>query len=445
VHKENMKTKTNLLMALAAFLCSGSAGFGQGSSSTNVPSTTSTAAVFRVSFAAVCQAFDSTRGRVVPRRLTEKNIIAQAVGGSPADQTLLQNFALAYNAAEDSLQVVDTNLQPVVDVIHFGGGAAIADNRQVVRFTFLFFPGQTNELGAETNVLGSAVITERTNQLRHASATNGPNITGRLQFLLTGGNLLGMTNPFVLSGLTNSGATTNTATSTNAASVVAVTNNQGLFTNFLSSGNFVLTNANIVFDPSAQICVGVFTTARPVPGTTPPSAPLGTNTNTVSTTNTTTGVASPPSGTTGTNGTTAGSTNIGTGTVIGFNVNTGTVITNNGAANIGAGAAGSVPGTPGLGGAGGTGAIGTTITPGVTGTTGLGTASGATLTGSGAGTTGTTAGSGTITTGAGTSGVGPLPIVTGAGSTTGLGAIGAGTSGVGTTGTTNGRPISPAF
>src|SRR5947209_7446406 len=121
-----MNINKSLLIALTAVSLPGSAVLAQGSTNN-----TSTQAVFRVRFSATCQSFDSTRGRIVTTRLTDKNIIAQALGTSATDRNVNRNFALAYNTAEDSLQVVNSNLQSVADVIHFGSGAAIADNRQI--------------------------------------------------------------------------------------------------------------------------------------------------------------------------------------------------------------------------------------------------------------------------------------------------------------------------
>ncbi len=364
-HKDNMNINQNLhimMIALAAASLPGSAALAEGTNSTNA-----TQDVFQVRFSATCQSFDSARGRIVTSRITERNIIAQALGTNPSDRGVNRNFALAYNAAQDSLQVVNSNLQAVVDVIHFGGGAALADNRRLdrftFRFTFLFFPGQTNEFGAETNVLGSAVITERANQLRGAGGTLVPNITGRLQFFLTGGNVLGATNAFTVLGSTNFVGSTNTNLGTNS---VSPTNSMGFANTGLSGAGFVMTNANIVFDTNAVICVGTFTTARAAASPTPfPGFGVSTNgsgtTNTIITTNTTTGA-------TGTNGIpiTTGTTNTTTGTT---NNNTGTTNGNTGAANlgnsIGFGSTGNTPGVAGVSGTFGSGTVGATPATGL--------------------------------------------------------------------------------
>jgi hypothetical protein len=384
-----MNINKTMLIVLAAVSLPGSAVLAQGS--TNNPSTQE---VFRVQFSATCQSLDSTRGRIVTTRLTDRNIIAQALGTNLKDGSVNRNFALAYNAAEDSLQVVNSNLQPVVDVVHFGGGAAIADNRQIDRFAFMFLPGQTNEFGAETNVFGSAVITERSNRVGQAGTSLRPNITGRLQFFLTDGNVLGATNRFTVMGSTNAGAMTNLISGTNGAlGVLTTTNGASFTTTGLSGSGFVMTNSNIVFDASATICVGTFTT---VPRTGLLTAPVFnggiTNglgaTNNISTTNTTTGVTNTNTGNTNTiigTTNTPGAANTATGTAIGFNTTTGNIIgMGSSTSNIGFGSTGSV--TPGVAGINPIGAVSpitgianTVSTTGTIGTTAVGTPAGATI------------------------------------------------------------------
>ena len=173
------------VLVLACALCPAQASAQTGFNPTN-------SASFRVTFSTRCQALNSG-GRVVSRRLTQRDIIAQATGLSPSDHRVQKEFALAYNADTDSLQVVDAQGNPVVDVVHFGGGTATADARQSQRFTFMFFPGQTNEFGQETNVIGTALIIERARHSRRGSAASRASITGQLQFMLSADSPLGAT------------------------------------------------------------------------------------------------------------------------------------------------------------------------------------------------------------------------------------------------------------
>lgn len=344
----------NRLLAIALAWLPGVAALAGGTTSMS-----STQQVFRVHLAATCRSFDSTQGRIVLSRLTDQDIIAQALGGGGAGGSVTQGFALAYNAAEDSLQVVNSNLAPVVDVIHFGGGAAITDSRQIDRFTFLFFPGQTNEFGAETNVFGSALITERANFSGKHNAT--PNIFGQLQFALTGGMVLG--------AATTPGASTNSPGMTNG---VTSTNGNGIG-GFPGPG-FVMTSTNINFDPTATVCVGSFSTlAHAVKVPKFPVIPTGTNgiglTNIMGLTNRPTGgLGTNGAANTGTTNGTAAVTHPGTSTVIGFNPVTGMPISA-GTGTIGSGSPGSVPGTAGISGTTGIGTAGanTAITSNVTG------------------------------------------------------------------------------
>lgn len=224
--------------------------------------------LFRVNFSATCMSFDSARNRVVTRRITERNIIAQAVGLPLSDRMLLRDFALVYNTSADLIQVVATNGQPIADVIHFGAGAAINDGRIAQRFTLMFFPGQTNEFGFETNSFGSAVITERTRTNASNTVSTTASIIGRIQFVLTGGLALGTThsmNPAETNlldstltntpGLGSTGALSDTifstaANSTNTAAVTLAPPRPGFF----MSSSFE--------DNTAQIGTGTFIASR---------------------------------------------------------------------------------------------------------------------------------------------------------------------------------------
>jgi hypothetical protein len=336
-------------------------------------------ASFRVAFSATCLSFNSTRGRVVSTRFTERNIIAEATGLSPSDRAVNRDFALVYNPAEDSLQVVDAQGNSVVDVIHFGGGAATGDARQTDRFTFMFFPGQTNEFGAETNVFGSALITERANRSTGSAAANRANITGRLQFTLNAGTPLGTTN-------------FNSNSGTNAQICTGIFTTSRRFPPFSGGGvtaNTTTTNATgTVTNAGTGINAGGAAATTPIiimvtPGTTI-QTPTGAGT-TTTTFGSTTGML--PS-LTGTGSLPGLGTSIGTGsaTLTPFTTTTpvglGSPITSTGGATT----TGSVTTTPLSPGIAGTTTLPTTTTP--VGTTGLnGTTTGVSLP-----TTGTTLG-----------------------------------------------------
>lgn len=274
--------------------------------------------LFRATFSATCLSLNPTTGRIVTTQLTDRDIIAEATGISPKNYAALREFALVFNTTADSLQVVDTNGTTIVDVIHFDGGTATTDGRQIDRLTYMFLPGQTNELGAETNVFGTALITERASRSGTTNEVNRANITGRVQYVLTGTNVLGSTNVFTIS--TNSVSVTNTNSGTNVT--VTVTN---------VPPGFFMTSTNIVFDPTARICQGTFTA-----GTRFPPQVTITTTN-VTATNVTTPVVTTPivtttSGTTTTGGVNTGTTTTGgvsTGTTTTGGVSTGTTTTTN--------------------------------------------------------------------------------------------------------------------
>jgi hypothetical protein len=210
-------------------------------------------------FGATCTSLHPAGSRLVVTTINERNIIAQAVGLPIRHRGLLRDFRLVYNTASDALQVVDTNGSPIVDVVHFGGGAAISGTNSAERLTFMFFPGQTNQFGSETNLFGTALITEH---LVSNPASNGLDhtvIRGRLQFMLTGSNVLGMTN-------TAAAAASSSAALRNTNSLVAAPAGPG--TNAMTvapapaaSPGFVTGGAE---DPTARICMGIFFAIRPV-------------------------------------------------------------------------------------------------------------------------------------------------------------------------------------
>jgi hypothetical protein len=259
----------------------------------------STDNLFRVTFSGFGRVFDAARGRIVTTRTTDQDIVSLATGMPVNNRRMMSNFALVYNATEDSLQVVGTNGLPLVDVIHFGGGTAINDGFQTDRFTLMFFPGQTNEVGLETNIFGSALLTERSVGAGFGNNTNRINLSGTLQYVLTGTNLLGTTNVFILAS-TNAPGTNASGTNVTGVATAASTS---------PGPGFYMTNSDITFDNSAQVYNATFfATRRFVPFAT------------IMATNITTGITHTTTGTTntttGTTNTTAGTTNTTTSTTV---------------------------------------------------------------------------------------------------------------------------------
>lgn len=258
-----MLTKHSLILAFAVAALHSPAGFAQGPTETNQT-------LYPVTFSATGHFVDSARGHIVTTNINQGSIIAQALGLRPGEPTLARGIALVYNAAEDCLQVVNTNTPgAVVDVLRFGGGTAIQDTNRIDRFTFLFLPGQTNEAGVDTNVIGSALITERAAERANAAAEHahaGPHISGSLWFVLSGGNVLGSTN-YLAATNTNpvTGTNTNTATVASTNAPGTNTNGAGVVAGTTLPG-FVMTSSNLVFDPTASICVGTFATTPGHPG-----------------------------------------------------------------------------------------------------------------------------------------------------------------------------------
>jgi len=180
--------------------------------------------LFRVTFQASYTSLNGGGSRLTTANITEKDIIANATGATGA-QHLPRGFALAYNTAADSLQVVDTNGNVVADVINFAGGASVSDGKSRDRLTFMFVPGLTN-------AIGSAILTEGTGHISSRAAEPRANIVGKLQFALVGSTVLGSTNP---------GTEFNPPNGTNSP-----------------SGNFFMTSA--YDDATAKVCVGTFFT-----------------------------------------------------------------------------------------------------------------------------------------------------------------------------------------
>jgi hypothetical protein len=179
--------------------------------------------MFKVNFSATCKALNSG-GQITTTTITDKSIVAN-FNGKPTSQ-----LELVYNTSADSLQIADKSGNVFADVIDFGGGFSVADSHQRDRFTFMFVPGLTN-------AIGSALITENAEHTaQHA------NITGKVQFAIADGTVLGSTNLVVVS--------------TNGVSVVPQTSratNSPTVTFFMTSA---------FDDPTAKICVGTFSTSQ---------------------------------------------------------------------------------------------------------------------------------------------------------------------------------------
>jgi hypothetical protein len=198
--------------------------------------------LFRVVFRATERGLSTNGTNLVNTRINNTNILGAFVGTNStiASTNLNKVFALVYDTTHDAIQIVNaTNGQFITNVIEFGGVASAADSVERARFAFMFIPGQTNAFGsAVIDELGVRSVTGTTND--HA------NISGTIQYVLTGGALLGSTN--VLS--TNSAVTgTSGVVATNVLGTTVVV---GVSTNFFMTSAFD--------DPTAKIGTGFFFT-----------------------------------------------------------------------------------------------------------------------------------------------------------------------------------------
>lgn len=179
--------------------------------------------LFKVNFVASCNSSNASRGRITTTSITDRDILANFGG------TSTKGLQVVYNTSSDSLQIADSSGNILADVLDFAGGASVADSHQRDRFTFLFVPGISN-------AIGTAVITETASHTASKATNQRANITGKLQFALTDGTVLGSTN--------NSGA----GFATPATNIVS------------PGGGFFMTSA--FDDPTAKICVGTFSTSQ---------------------------------------------------------------------------------------------------------------------------------------------------------------------------------------
>src|SRR5262245_6710340 len=115
------------------------------------------------------------QGNSASSRISNRTLIENCVGTETSARDLNRNFAVVYNATEDSIQVVNRADGSVVcDVFHFEGGTSTVVQNRLVRMTFIFRPDQADSVG-------SAVVTESANRSANA-ATVRPRISGKMQF-----------------------------------------------------------------------------------------------------------------------------------------------------------------------------------------------------------------------------------------------------------------------
>jgi hypothetical protein len=131
--------------------------------------------IFRLSFHGTGRLLNEF-GMMQTRRVSTDDLIARCVGEAGLatnNQGTNRQFELAYNAGEDSVQVVNlTNGSFVCDVLQFQGTISNVDGRQISRMAFVFIPEQ-NE------AVGSAILTDRVR-----SRNNRRYLHGQIQFAL---------------------------------------------------------------------------------------------------------------------------------------------------------------------------------------------------------------------------------------------------------------------
>lgn len=134
-----------------------------------LPAQVSTQELYTVKFRATCTPSDNANGR--GSKMTDRELIEECVGTGLSRKELKRNYALVYNPATDSLQVVSRSDGSLVcEALIFEGGTNAVSGDRLSRFTFVFSPNQAE-------AIGSAVITERTR-----GESGRARISGRLQF-----------------------------------------------------------------------------------------------------------------------------------------------------------------------------------------------------------------------------------------------------------------------
>lgn len=111
--------------------------------------------------------------------------LVRACVGDLSNKQARKDYALAYNATDDVIQVVRTSTgEAQCNVLEFYGGNAVSDDRQSQRLTYVFLPGQTD-------AVGTAIITEKAG---NNSNEDRARISGVMQIALPQGVWLGEQN-----------------------------------------------------------------------------------------------------------------------------------------------------------------------------------------------------------------------------------------------------------
>ncbi|GEM_PF-1560420 len=241
-----------------------------------LPAQVSTQELYTVKFRATCTPSDTGKGK--GSKMTERDLIQELVGTGFTQKELKRNYALVYNPASDSLQVVSrTDGSLIGDVLIFDGGTNAIGGSQLSRFAFVFSPTQSE-------AIGSAVITERV-----AKSNNRARISGRIQFSraahidsaaaassesdsasrdTSSRNNLEVPNPDDSSGNTNSSGSNGNSSTINESSDTHGQENEG---NNNDGGNGNGANGEFVQAGAAasaaapgevEICVGTFTAGK---------------------------------------------------------------------------------------------------------------------------------------------------------------------------------------
>lgn len=232
----------------------------------------STQELYAVKFRAVCKPSDKANGH--SSKMNESDLIKQYVGAGFTAKELKHNYALVYNPATDSIQVVNSiDGSLVSDVFLFEGGTNAVAGNQLTRFTFVFAPNVSN-------AIGSAVITERTRTGQSGNNRNRARISGKIQFTLT--TQLNNTNAVALvtgNNIPTSGPTANTTASistnteysplsptgtvdTNNAAGNTGSNDSTANNNPVVDTRFVQASAAAASSSDVQVCVGTFSAGK---------------------------------------------------------------------------------------------------------------------------------------------------------------------------------------
>lgn len=214
--------------------------------SLGVQAQVSTQELYNVNFRAVCRPSDNSNRRA--SRMTDRDLIEQCVGDGFSARELRRNYALVYNPASDSLQVVNrADGSLVCDALIFQGGNSVQTGNRLTRLTFVFSPNQTD-------AIGTAVITERPPR---NSRRPRARINGKIQFTMLSG------------AVSNAAAASETQTNgdSNGDTNSVPDLNAGDGSGSDATGNFVQAGAAANISQTAEVCTGNFTVGRQfVPG-----------------------------------------------------------------------------------------------------------------------------------------------------------------------------------